>query len=441
MKEKEKSDNQLESKRALARQAMGGDARRVKKAHLNLIKDRERQRAIQAMENPTQQGKRLLDEKTLVKRRLDAQKAMASPAQRQAKEQEARKLRQQQEIKEKLEKNKLAQAQTKKQKEYQEKAELEKIRTQKNKQQKEYLKHLQQSNQLIETIATKEKPDLDRYRTFKTDSDQVVTKENLSLADIAIKERQKEISHPKTTGSNTRINKTITIATILFLLVATVGVVYFALRLSDKLKKTELVITQSIVFAEEHIKLKLTDDLEPDQIHNRLSEAVHQDLPQGSISHIYLTQEKLNPESEEYEESLVSPAEMFDLLALNLPTGFNYFLTDQYMLGAYHSDENLPFLILKTTSFENTLNTLLKNETLIVSSILSILDPKSDSLLTAQFADKIIQNVDARIALDATSGQIIGLYAFFDQNTVIFGQNEKVLSSILERLRTTSVSP
>ena len=79
---------------------------------------------------------------------------------------------------------------------------------------------------------------------------------------------------------------------------------------------------------------------------------------------------------------------------------------------------------------------------MIISSILGTLNPQiKNKLLQAQFSDKIIKNVDTRIAIDYSTGETLGLYAFFDQNIVIFTQNEKVLGEIIERLKAISSTP
>lgn len=440
MSDNSKKDNQLEEKMALARQAMGGNLRQTKKTKKKWLENQDRQRAIKAMENKNQQEKRVLTEEALIKRRLDAQRAMASPSQRTTIEQTEKRTKEIKEIKEKLEQQKLKTIEKQKEEENQKKIEQEKIIIDKTNRQNKYLKHLQKTNELISSITKTEKIDLERYRTLKTDSNQTVVKNNLSLADIAIKERQKETSEKKHLRRETKRNKVIVTFVIVSMLILSVGIIYFAINLSNQYKKTELVVNQSIIFAEEHTKIDVTD-LHFEQVYNILVKNIDQKKPLNSISHIYFSQQQLNPDTDSLEEILLPVSDLLKTLDLNTPLDFNHFLTDQYMFGFYHDSNNSPFLILETTSFANTLNTLLKNEALIVGEILGIFDPNvKNRVAQAQFSDKIISNIDTRIAVDLTSGEVIGLYAFVNQNIVIFTQNEKILDQIIERLKTTSTT-
>ena len=436
-----KKDNSLKEKMARARQAMGGVLNQTRKTKRKIFENRDRQRAIRAMENKGQQEKRALSEEVLLKRRLEAQKAMASPTQRANLEQTNKRDREIKAIKEKLEQVKLLNVQKEKEKENQEKNRIEKLKTQKNERQNKYLKHLQQTNKIISTISQSEKTNLERFRTLKTDSHQTVVKNNLSVADIAIKENQKENASKKEVEKGSRKNKILIIIIILFMIFLSFGIIYLAINLSNQFKTTDLTIDQSIIFAEEHKKIDVTD-LTFDQVYNILTQNIAQEKPLGSISHIYFTKQQLNPDTEKTEEILLPTSDLLDNLNINTPLDFKHFLTNQYMFGTYNDSDNLPFLIFETTSFANTLNTLLKNETMIISSILGTLNPQiKNKLLQAQFSDKIIKNVDTRIAIDYSTGETLGLYAFFDQNIVIFTQNEKVLGEIIERLKAISSTP
>jgi hypothetical protein len=115
-----------------------------------------------------------------------------------------------------------------------------------------------------------------------------------------------------------------------------------------------------------------------------------------------------------------------------------------FMVGTFSFGKNLPFIILKTSYFENAYAGMLSWENDLekdfqvlfrltgyqtAGGILAELTPTT----IKKFSDSVIVNKDVRILKDET-GQIMLLYGIIDKETIIITVNDTAFKEILTRL-------
>ncbi len=431
----------LEQKRALARKAMGGDTHHEKKRARQLELEQKRAQAMEAMMSPEYKERQAKLEEELAKKREQAKRAMESSEQKIAREREEERLQNERKVKEKLEELK-----AKQQAEEANKAKLAKEKQQaeteqKTERQKQYLAHLEATNALIDKITAQEEAEVQPYRTLRQDANRTVAKEKMSMTDIALKQKQKDLNttKPKPQSGRPIIKKVITIGLIICFLTAGMMALYLISKALNNQDPNPAGITQSIVPAHRQVKIDATGR-PPAQTITAIRQIANQDGITDSVTNIYITEKKLIEKTE--QEVLVVTRDLLNILNINTPIDFNHFLDDQHMIGVYHHETNMPFIILKTTSFESTFDALLADEANIVGSWLQIFKPELKTRLAGRiFTDKIIKNLDIRSALDPISGETIAAYAFLDRNTIIFTEYETVINKIVSVLQTTNTAP
>ena len=119
-------------------------------------------------------------------------------------------------------------------------------------------------------------------------------------------------------------------------------------------------------------------------------------------------------------------------------------LSAEFMVGMYSFDKNLPFIIFKTFSFDNTYAGMLSWESNLKDDfqtifrlpgyesgggILNELTPAN----TPKFEDGVISNKDVRILRD-NNKNIILLYGIVDTQTIIITVTDTAFKEIVSRL-------
>lgn len=140
---------------------------------------------------------------------------------------------------------------------------------------------------------------------------------------------------------------------------------------------------------------------------------------------------------------LVTTQEFITLANLRVPNILLRTLVPDFMVGMYSFGQDLPFVIFKTSSFENTYAGMIEWEKNLEKdfSVLFRLNNSgggslADSLTPTtarKFEDGVINNKDVRLIRDA-DGKIIFVYAIIDKNIIVITVNDKAFKEINNRL-------
>lgn len=142
-------------------------------------------------------------------------------------------------------------------------------------------------------------------------------------------------------------------------------------------------------------------------------------------------------------------SQFIDTLEFDMPDVLKRSLTDHWMLGTYMQNEQpAPFIIFKTDFFQNAFAGMLKWETSMPEDLANLFGFREkarveDALSTTSiasffnirgvFEDKAIRNRDVREFI-SQKGEILFLYTFIDENTIVISTSEVTISALLDRI-------
>jgi hypothetical protein len=129
---------------------------------------------------------------------------------------------------------------------------------------------------------------------------------------------------------------------------------------------------------------------------------------------------------------LVTASEFVTLAGFRMPDMITRTLTNNFLVGMYSLGENSPFVIFKTSSFENTYAGMIAWEKYLEKDF-TLLFKLNGTDVGAKFEDKVVVNKDTRILRDA-EGKTTFLYAILDKDTIVITVNENAFKEIVSRL-------
>ncbi len=288
-------------------------------------------------------------------------------------------------------------------------------------------------------------------RTFKGDMESVIQADHLSSINIAIAENEK--MHSKINmeqkaaseelvpevSSNYSKNKIIIFISIILILIGVAGIVVtFLIKGQNSNPAIWVQELPSLITTEYKNELNI-DTVAKGKFVVTLSGKINDSpLPVNNFSNTYITT------STSTGKRLLNSGEFISLAGLKIPEIMKRTLLPDLMVGTYSLEKNLPFLILKTTSFENTYAGMLTWEKTMEKDVRilfklpgyensqGILDELTPTPVKS-FVDKVIVNKDTRL-VKSDAGQTILLYGIIDKETIVITVNEEAFKEIINRL-------
>ncbi len=270
-------------------------------------------------------------------------------------------------------------------------------------------------------ISSPKKPIL---RTMKSDMQEYINRQKMSLVDIAGKQAKKSGLKIQATYSNWP-NMIITIVVIIFIILSA-GVLGYTVIRNKKSQINKEISQQAlptpIVIPNEQKIIHLNTQ-DKNEVGNIIREVIQTDTPIGSLTNFIFVDEN---------NVMLNSDQLLKAASVNAPLGFSTFLTGNFMFGIYSLERNEPFIILKVRSYENTFALMLKWEKTMKDDLRALL-PNKDTSGDSVFQDRIIKNNDTRI-LYGQNGEINILYSFLDKKTLVITSSTSSFEEILGRL-------
>jgi len=272
-------------------------------------------------------------------------------------------------------------------------------------------------------------PSIHQLRTFRMDAEEAVRDQHVSKAGIAIAEQKKKDSNPIDYVDEHSSNTPLIISIFLFVLVLLLGGLgYFYIKTQSSVDPT--VTTNGIQSIISPDKVLILPAVTNSDSLARISEAA-KDISGtvGSITFIALSD--FGTTTKQIPITSV-------LRNTSVPEKLARSLTNEYMFGIHIFDGTAPFIVLKTSFFQNAYPGMLEWEKDMRNGLLPIIqvgrpDIKSINTNSDIFTDRVISNKDVR-ELDDTNGVPIILYTFVDKDTILITTNEKSLKELLDKL-------
>lgn len=280
---------------------------------------------------------------------------------------------------------------------------------------------------------------LKTIRTLRMDQDSLIKGQNLSIIGIAIKEDEKRRQQQENRSLTSGKNRTILVASIVLIILGSgIGFYIYNSYYADTpvgiLTNTNTT-PDSIIFTESTNTVDTTgitlDDL-LDRIKNEVRNPPN--LRLGAIENFVF-----NKRNDAGQITSLNTAEFLKIIGSETPDNLLRTLDREYMFGILSSAENAGFIIIKTESHEKGFAGMLdwERQTLTkdLYQILTSIKPEPE-LLTKEFEDLLIRNVDTRILRDK-NGDIRIVYGFLDgERTIIIAGSRQAFIEAQNRFNT-----
>lgn len=303
-------------------------------------------------------------------------------------------------------------------------------------------------------------------RTYYSDAAGVVRDKQVSMTDIALAEQRRresqEVSQPDTEHTERKsLSPALFIVGLLVILggVGVLGYVYVTQNTSPG--PVPPTITHTLIPAN-HEQIIDATGMNRNQFLTTLNEEIENvDVPIGDIVALTLL---VAPQTATTTRELAAH-ELIDLLQTDIDAALLRSIEEDYMLGIHNIGDKAPFLVLRTSFFENAFAGMLRWEPVLANDLAFIAQPQrvpesptgipgatstTDGTGTSTvdipprqerftFTDTIVSNRDVR-ALMNNSGDVRLVYSFPDKNTLIITNNTATLEELFKRLITARFS-
>ncbi len=276
-------------------------------------------------------------------------------------------------------------------------------------------------------------------RTYQSDVEEVLKEGGGSLAKIAIAENDRRIHggfalEEVEAPSHTKLIVWISVGLIV------VGIlVLSALYIFRNTGKPIATVSgpRSIILADTEKSLDIAGLNREQIINTLLRERDESTMTLSSVTALKLKEGKGE------QARTIGAEEFFAKLQSRAPSELARSLENNFMFGIHTLSKNQPFLILKTSYYQNAFAGMLAWEKNLKEDLGPIFIPPeratiastSDQVLNKNgtFEDAVVKNRDVR-ALRGEGGKIVFLYSFPDKNTIIITTNTDTLEKVAARL-------
>ena len=264
-------------------------------------------------------------------------------------------------------------------------------------------------------------------RTFEDDIANYTKEKNFSILDIAAEEakvRGLSFENPEEEGSFPWLKK----AVIIFFIVLLVSAGGYFGFVKPLLKRSNVAdnfiqITQGPILTDQKVEIIASQD-KKEVFKRDLKSALDEREGGGTLSEISVV--KISGE----RKTSLTKDEFFFMLGAQMPQGLKDYLEKDFMLLSFGGTDNSPILVFKSKSYTYVFSEMLKWEKSLTYDLKAIF-PSNNLISNDSFADKYIQNHDARIA--EKDGEIDLVYSFIDRKYLVITNNQEALSEIFRR--------
>lgn len=293
-------------------------------------------------------------------------------------------------------------------------------------------------------------------RTYKSDIEEVVRDQNVSLVSIAAAQakrgEQRGIAQEE---AGTSWQKYAMYGGGAVLTLAALGLIAFvATRGSAPAQSAPTPTTAPLVYVDSTEQLTIAPNETGSELLTVLEKAREDvKLSLGLVARLYITQNASSSVSGVAGE-YPAPA-LLGLIAPHAPQSLLRSLAQNYILGVHSFDGNQPFLIFKTSSYEQSYAGMLQWEPDMQADLSPLFlrtprphipeegtttVPFNTQVVQTPFNDRIVENHDARV-IQNQSGDILLLWAFVDRRTLVITTNEYTLREAITRLKSPPIVP
>lgn len=281
---------------------------------------------------------------------------------------------------------------------------------------------------------------LKTLRTYEGDLADAINKKQASAIKITIAENKKNSEHEtiRTKTPSTTKNTFALVVSVAFIILGA-GVLYYVyvyVLPHNTNTPAPIALAPTIIETDSQKELAVSSETIAAAIKNELTSSV---VSPNSIENVRFTQAATN------EAKPLTANEFLTWIGTHAPASLTRTFSSQFMFGIHSLEQNEPFILLKTDSYESAYAGMLKWEpemyddfknSIIRENIDATSSPQlsSDILDAKTYAtDMVIRNKDVRVIYD-TNKNILLMYSFVDRNTIVITTNELTLREVISRM-------
>jgi len=275
-------------------------------------------------------------------------------------------------------------------------------------------------------------------RTYKSDVAAALKKGKTSMTDLVMAEQKKR--GVQTEGkAKSKKNISVIILSIVLIIAGASALAWvggYKFRLQTTPSGGTSINIPSLIFTEVKGEINITemaDEAVREAIQN---EIISTNIRLDSIKNVFFTEDAIIQTQEGMQEykSVVETSPFFEAADISLPGRLDRSLDDEFMFGIHMFNGNQPFVILKTSYFENAFSGMLEWEPTMAEDILPIFAyTGTTTIYKTPFQDEVIKNRDLRV-LKNGAGKNELLYMFLDKETAIITTNLSTLDEVILRI-------
>ncbi len=272
-------------------------------------------------------------------------------------------------------------------------------------------------------------PIIPTLRTYQADISNAVSRDNISLTDMAVAEQNKRAKDPETTTSTTTAQIHLAVGIVSALLFITgVGAVAWSFFHKTPAPVTEQAPT-TLIPSEEHINLDITAGTKRQISAQILSEAAKVPADQTVRNVIPV----IRKDDGTYAKASLS--QFLDAFQTRMPDNLLRTLDQvNYMVAIDFSGKGEPFIILNAGSYDIAYAGLLDWEGLMKDDMQPLFAPQLTGTNGYNFTDRTILNHDTR-SLEDSKGNIAFFYSLIDNHYIVIAKSALSFKDILDRIR------
>ncbi|MFC1615131.1 hypothetical protein ACFL22_01090 [Patescibacteria group bacterium] len=275
-------------------------------------------------------------------------------------------------------------------------------------------------------------------RTYKSDVAAALKRGKTSMTQLVMAEQEKK-GFQKEKQPVSKKNIFIIIAIVLLVVaglsaVAWVGGYKFKSKITPA--GTTTINVPSLIFTEVKGEINVTDMSEEKVRSSIQNEIISTNIKLDSIKTLYFTEDAFIQTNEGMQayKSIIDTKHFFEASDISVPARLDRSLDDEFMFGIHMFNGNQPFIILKTSYFENAFSGMLEWEPFLAEDILPIFAyTGTTTIYNEPFQDVVVKNRDLRV-IKNDEGKNELLYMFLDKNTAIITTNLSTLDEIILRI-------
>ena len=269
--------------------------------------------------------------------------------------------------------------------------------------------------------------------TYTADMVKAIESDKGGLIKKIIHEEEEHEALKKELSPDSKKNRAFMFISIILIILALAALV-FLIFLNQKINTVPIMPQfSSIIFADQTNFLPV-DGLTKEKIAETISnQANNTKVKTGGMEGIYLTE----------NQKVIGFKQFATFMKSNLTTDQLSLISDNFLLGVLNEKNTKDlFMFLKVKSFSDIFPVMQNWESKMLYDLHGFfgvkLSPETNYLFTKSFEDGIVANKNARILRD-NNGQIVLMYVFADDNSIVITNSENAVSELILRLNSSQI--